>query len=628
MIDRNSSAYRPDIDGLRALAVLSVIAFHLGVPGLTGGFVGVDVFFVISGYLITGTLLADLDAGRFSIARFYERRIRRIFPALLVMLLVTSVIAALVVPPEELRGFPQSLLAAVFSISNIYFWRSAGYFRPEAKLVPLLHTWSLGVEEQFYIIFPLLLAVLSRYAPRKLRLNLAALTGIALLVAVLNTFKAPTSAFYLLPARAWELLLGSLLAARCIPEVTGPAIRNLLAIAGLILILAADLFYKETTVFPGLAALPPCVGAALLIATGGSQSTPVARALSLPQVVFAGQISYSLYLWHWPLIAFQSTDRILSLGGPHRIGNILLLPAILVTGYLSWRFVEQPFRRGPGKRSASLLFGFTAACVTACIVISVVFVKTDGLAWRYPARALAAGAWEAYNPEPLYRAGTCYLGRPGQKLDVEVCLRTEPGKRNYLLFGDSESAHLLAGLTEVFPGVHFLQANASGCKPLLGTAGTGYCRDLMDYMFHTWFPSHRPDAVVIAANWIAEDLPGITNTVAALKKQGQNVILVGPAFQYYQPLPRLLANAIRYGKSGIDPEDFNSSKAEVDAEMGQIAVTRWHVRYISLFRRMCPAGTCPLYAPDGAPFQCDLQHFMKSASVEVAERLRQSGDLP
>ena len=218
-----STQYRPDIDGLRALAVLPVIAFHLSVPMVSGGFVGVDVFFVISGYLITATLISDIQNSRFSIRRFYERRIRRIFPALFGMLFLTSVLAAVYLCPTDLIAFGKSLVCAVLSVSNIYFWRQQGDFEPESTTRPLLHTWSLGVEEQFYIFFPLVLALLHKRVSRQLRTIVLLTAVVSLLVSIISTVYAPESAFYLLPARAWELMAGSMLSLGMFPIIAGPA---------------------------------------------------------------------------------------------------------------------------------------------------------------------------------------------------------------------------------------------------------------------------------------------------------------------------------------------------------------------------------------------------------------------
>ncbi len=302
--------YRPDVDGLRAVAVLAVLAFHAGGFPTPGGFVGVDVFFVISGYLISSLIMKQIAAGTFSITSFYERRIRRILPALTVMLAFTCVLAYLYLLPTELKNFADSLLAANFSASNFYFWQHSDYFVSPLSN-PLLHTWSLAVEEQFYIVFPLLLYVLYRWWPGRVKIVVAVLAALSLAVSGYGAYHDSVTTFYMLPTRAWELLIGTLLAMKLLPELRTSIGRNLASITGILLIGCAILLFTKATPFPGLAALPPCVGAALIIWSGESGMSVVNSALSLRPVVFIGLISYSLYLFHWPIIVFQKMGAFL-----------------------------------------------------------------------------------------------------------------------------------------------------------------------------------------------------------------------------------------------------------------------------------------------------------------------------
>src|SRR5258708_7906370 len=306
--------YRADIDGLRAVAVLLVFAYHLGTARVRGGFVGVDVFFVISGYLIGSIILSEIDSGKFSLLSFYERRVRRILPALFVALAVCAVLAYKFFLPAELDEFAKSFLAATFSFSNVFFYHQAGYFEGPAAMKPLLHTWSLAVEEQFYIFLPLFLLAVRRYSLAVRRNIVMAVTICSFIISAWGAFKNPDATFYLAHTRAWELLLGTLLALDFIPHFSGRSWRNFLSAAGLTMILASAVLYEKTTPFPGLAAAVPCFGAALIIAAGRDGSSFVGTALSLRPVVFIGMISYSLYLWHWPLIVFQGASGILGQG--------------------------------------------------------------------------------------------------------------------------------------------------------------------------------------------------------------------------------------------------------------------------------------------------------------------------
>lgn len=294
-----SLKYRADIDGLRAIAVLVVIFFHAGIPGFSGGFVGVDVFFVISGFLITSIIVNEIDEGKFSIARFYERRIRRIFPALFPVIVFTVVAGAFLYDFVSFKELGKSIVATTLFSSNIHFWHQAGYFDTESIRKPLLHTWSLAVEEQFYIVFPLLLLAINRFGKK---LYLPWLLGIGLLslfASIYGIYSNPSVTFYMVPTRAWELLAGSILALQRIPLLKSNSYRNLFSVTGFGLICYSVVCYTEATLFPGANALAPVIGASLIIYSGmeGGAST-VKKFLSVKPLVSIGLISYSLYLWH------------------------------------------------------------------------------------------------------------------------------------------------------------------------------------------------------------------------------------------------------------------------------------------------------------------------------------------
>ena len=433
MIRQNTSQsqYRPDIDGLRALAVLPVIAFHLSVPMFSGGFVGVDIFFVISGYLITATLISDIHASRFSIAKFYERRIRRIIPALFGMMLVTSLFTAAFFCPTDLKAFGKSLICAALSVSNFYFWRQQGYFEPESTTRPLLHTWSLGVEEQFYIFFPLVLALLHKRVSKRLRTIVLLTAVVSLLISIISTTYAPASAFYLLPARAWELMVGSMLSLGMFPKITGPAHRNAIAALGLMFIVAANVFLNDTMPFPGIAAILPCAGAVLLIGAGRSGDSVVSRVLSWTPLVFIGQISYSLYLWHWPLIVFQRTNGLLSNGLSHQAGRIIFFPLLLAISILSWRYIEQPFRTGSLRLGGPALFRLAAVSAAIGVALGVFFIGSDGLPRRFPPKALTVENFLNYDAGEPFRSGVCFVTPPVAKLSIPVCLTKGRRKINF-----------------------------------------------------------------------------------------------------------------------------------------------------------------------------------------------------
>jgi peptidoglycan/LPS O-acetylase OafA/YrhL len=384
--------YRPEIDGLRAFAVVPVVLFHAGMPGFSGGYVGVDVFFVISGYLITTLLLADLDGDRFSILTFYERRARRILPALFVVLAICVPVALYLLVPWELAEFGKSLVAVVFFASNILFWQEIDYFSGPAEEVPLLHTWSLAVEEQFYLLFPLLLFLLR---DRGWRQQLAVFCLFALCSLGLSQWMAgryPEANFFLAPTRFWELLAGSI-AALWIARQGFPRGRAgpVAGAVGLLAIVASVVLFDAETPFPSVYAVIPVLGTVLIVLFATS-ATSIGRFLAWRPFVGIGLISYSTYLWHQPLFAFT---RIAYLSSPPLWVMLWLSVLALALAYLTWAWVEQPFRR-PSRRwmpQRRQVFGASLVGSVAFILIGLAIVRVEGLPARYDYLAVGEYDW-------------------------------------------------------------------------------------------------------------------------------------------------------------------------------------------------------------------------------------------
>jgi peptidoglycan/LPS O-acetylase OafA/YrhL len=634
LIKESTPHYRADIDGLRAVAVLLVFAYHLGTARVKGGFIGVDVFFVISGYLIGSIILKEIAASRFSLMSFYERRVRRIFPALFVTLAVCAALAYKFFLPSELNEFSKSLLAATFSFSNIFFYRQSGYFEGAAAMKPLLHTWSLAVEEQFYIFLPLFLLALRPLQLATRRLLILAVAVASFVVSAWGAFHAPEATFYLAHTRAWELLLGTLVALDLFPKFVNVAWRNFAAFAGIIAILAAAVLYDKTTPFPGLAAAVPCFGAALIIAAGRAGRSWVGDALSLRPVVFVGMISYSLYLWHWPMIVFQGASGMLVQGLSPKAAKLVVLAASFVVATLSWRFVEQPFRDGRKKFPRPRLFQIASASAVLLVVFGAAALATAGFPQRYPSEAVRVATFlENADPvtEAQYRVGTCFLTSRNVHagFDESTCLKQVSGKRNELLIGDSHAAQLWYGLSTVFPDVNFMQATASGCKPTLEQAlgADARCRELMDFVLHDYLRDHRVDTVLIGARWESADLPRLEKTVLWLQGKGIHVALFGPVVQYDSALPRLLAISIQQHAPNLPADHRVEYYQKLDTEMAELARNTLHVPYISYFKLICGNGPCIEYASKGVPLQSDYGHFTGDGSVLVASRMRDTGAL-
>jgi peptidoglycan/LPS O-acetylase OafA/YrhL len=456
--------YRAEIDGLRALAVIPVILFHAGFALFGGGYVGVDVFFVISGYLITTLVLGETRAGAFRLVRFYERRARRILPALFLTMAACVPFAWLWLLPGDFDDFAKSLAGVALFASNVLFWRQSGYFDTAAELKPLLHTWSLAVEEQFYVVFPLLLLVLSRLGKRRLAAGLAAVALGSLALAQAGAVSQPAAAFFLLPARAWELALGALVAVWLDgrPGLQAPrAAAELAGVAGLLLILYGVFAYGKSTPFPGVYALAPTLGAALVILFARPH-TLAGRLLASKPFVGVGLISYSAYLWHQPLFAFA---RHRSLGAPGAGVYAALIAAAFLLALASWRFVERPFRQ-PGRVSRRGVFAFAALGTAAFLAL--------GLAGHFGRSSLARPLLPAAITQTFERpsrAAACFDKEFAHTRPDWLCRLGDGAARpSFVLVGDSHALSLLdlfdgaaksIGAAGVFAG-------ASGCPPLLG----------------------------------------------------------------------------------------------------------------------------------------------------------------
>lgn len=627
--------YRTDIDGLRALAVLPVVAFHAQIPPFGGGFIGVDVFFVISGYLISSIILSEIDAGQFSLLAFYERRVRRILPALIAVLLVTSLLAYSYLMPIELVAYAKSLLAAVFSGSNFYFWSVSGYFDQASDQQPLLHTWSLSVEEQFYVLFPLILILIRRAFPNRLRLFVIAIAIVSCAVSAVEVFYTPLMAFYFPHSRAWELLSGTILAMNIIPPIRRRLLNNLLSGGGFCLIIGGILAFRTTTPFPGLNALVPCLGAGMIIHGGHGPETLTSRVLSTPPLVFVGLISYSIYLWHWPLIFFQNNFSILFAGLPGPLGKIILFLSSIALGALSWWFVERPFRRGPLKPSLPQLFTAAGAATMAISAVGALVLVSNGMPWRFSAAQVQAASYIGYDSSSDYRKGECFTSSDVgdatsfADLKTDTCLRQVRGKRNYLLFGDSYAADLWYGLSRTLTGVNVMQATGAGCKPLLGiqvAAGPAgeRCAKLTRYIFTDYLVNNKVDALLVAGSWIDGDVPGLARTLDWARSSGISVVLFGPKVQYDAPLPRLLVAALRDGDAHLPDRHRPATFEDLDKVVAELA-RRKGVTYVSYFDLLCTSGSCQYSDDNGRPLAFDRGHLTKWGSTAIAgkvERIR------
>ena len=618
--------YRPDIDVLRAIAVLAVVLFHWDVQPFGGGYVGVDVFFVVSGFLITGIICRQLDAGTFTFTGFYERRIRRILPALYAMVLVVAVAAWFVLLPSQADGFARSVVAVIVFGSNILFWQETGYFDGPALSKPLLHTWSLAVEEQFYLVFPLMLCLF--WIRPDVRTPIKA-TKLLILVAALSfgcgiwqLKVAPPAAFFLAPGRAWEFLLGAILAIRGPPTLHNRWAASGVLALGLMMLFAAIFGFRSTTAFPGAAALLPCVGAALYIwANTERQPASLEQALMCTPVAF-GKISYSLYLWHWPIWVF-ARSWLRPNGDFSTFDKLTMFGVVSVIGYISYRFIEQPFRRSSTVPIRKLV-AYGAVVSAVLVLAGVAGSRRHDVSGQSTIRAESLAG---------YRINVCFIEHTQDIKDLNVgeCLRQKPGARNVVLIGDSFAAHYYPGLSKIAGelGLNISQANASSCLPFpdLPQSTLPNC-DPLNKLVRDWMRANRPDFIIMSGNWWAaaqglgyDRFKDVLRAAIESAASIAPVILLGPSIQYVEPLPDLLAMTPSLGLDIWRSIRLVSGAFTLDRKMGQDFSRLSNVSFISVMAAACPRDVCPTTV-NGVPMQWDAAHLTIPGSERLVEAIK------
>lgn len=605
--------YRPDIDGLRAIAVLAVVLFHADIAAFGGGFIGVDVFFVISGYLITLVISEEIKENRFSLVAFYERRARRILPALFTVILVSGAVAPIALSPSRLAEFGESVVATTLFSSNILFWLQSGYFDAPADFKPLLHTWSLAVEEQFYIFYPLALLVIAWFGGGRWRTFILPIVVITFALSSWAAIYNPSAAFYLPQSRIWELLIGSLLAFRLIPPISNRLFSEAASTVGLALIGWGIFAFDDTTPFPGANALFPCLGAALLIHSGAANSSFVNRLLSTRPLVFVGLISYSLYLWHWPAFVFTRSFIPRELTG---FEAAAIIGFSFVAATLSWRFVERPFRGSKAILSRRTLFSGAGGLAALLVAVGVVGSAADGSRFQSITQAVAGNAPGL----EFYASRTCFLERDQKFEDwqAQSCFITDGGESNALLWGDSFAAHFIPGLisNRAAWSHNILQYTAASCAPVFGWSPfiVPNCGA---------FNAHAVDVikefdiktVILSAQWngafgfgLAPE--SITDTVQKLRNLGLKVIVIGQSPVFRSNVEWLAARGKFPDGAPIEfDENINSQILQHSAE----AV------FIDPLPFLCDGPTCRFRTDESALFG-DSSHLTVFGSNWFVER--------
>jgi len=630
---RQDGGYREDIDGLRALAVLSVIGFHFEAPRVFGGFVGVDLFFVISGFLITGIIQREMREGAFSFAGFYERRLRRLLPPLYVMIALMAIPSFHFLLTSERLDYFRSAVAAVTFTSNFFFWSQAGYFDHAALDKPLLHSWSLAVEEQFYLVLPPVLWLVLRFAGGArlaLPMALAALGAVSLALCIWLTLTGRSeSAFFMSPPRAFEFLIGAALTLDGVPVLRNRILQHALRGVAVVLILIPVFTYQQGPDFPGYRALLPCAGAVLFIWCGTGIPNRVRHPLSFLGILrLVGQMSYSLYLWHWPLFTFA---RFAKPGLVLTASDKTMLFALTVAlSYLSWRFVEQPFRARTlvaSRRDAFRCAGAGSVLLLAGLGVGIWTSRVSSDADRAAAQL---EAYSSYDFRPLYRFGSCFA--PAGGTFDQTCVGLVAGKTNVLLWGDSLAAHYFHGLSRNADaeGLHILQATQPACMPTFDAAAQGHlpCRSF-DTQLQAYFADHKPDLVILSADWLEYARPprfdamiaDLKLTIARLNASGIRIVLLGPSVQFKSRLPAMLLRA-QVGGAEIRADDFVLPDIFALDGMMQAALPGHDgFSYMSVLDAVCPARQCPVAIDAGIPLSWDHAHLTAEGSDYVTARL-------
>jgi len=617
--------YRNEIDGLRAVAVLAVIFFHAGFPFFSGGFVGVDVFFVISGYLITTIIHDEITSHSFSIVRFYERRMRRILPALFLVLLMCVLPAWIFLIPDQFKDFSKSLVAVNLFASNALFWQESNYFAPAAELKPLLHTWSLAVEEQFYVIFPLILLLCRNFRDVFLLILIGSLSLVSLIVSDYGAAHFPTANFYLPFGRAWELGAGAMLVL-ALPRTArfSPCVSQALSVIGFVMILYAVIFFDRGATVPGFGALVPVVGTVLIIAFS-TQNTWVGQLLGWRPLVSIGLISYSAYLWHHPIFAFY---KINALGQTDYGTYLLLIAATLVCAYFSWKYVETPFRRRQSY-SRQQIFALAACCSVIFIGFGTLGYIQKGMPSRYSDRQNALLKFQSYDIDKAYRRGSCFLWEGDvYKAIGEQCFSGKGSAHHILLWGDSHAAALSFGLREIS---NASQLTAATCFPSINVqAGYSHCQAFNRFSLQK-IADLKPEWVVLFDNWRPHKLAlGDTAFVSSLKatiKQildaspASHIAVVGGVPQWYPSLPEVMVRrGVELQNEAFVASSRYSSVRETDQLLRQLS-SQSGVKFISLLDKFCQQGQCLSSVQDSGntePLVWDYGHLTKNGSRAAA----------
>lgn len=612
---KQKMTFREDIQGLRALAVLSVVIYHISPHHLPGGFIGVDIFFVISGYLIMGQIYNKIQQNAFSISDFYVKRFKRLFPAFFATVSVSSLFAFLYFLPGEFSKYAWSLVASCLYVSNFYFYTKSGYFDSELQGSPLLHTWSLSVEEQFYAFMPVIMVVAYGVYRRFSIAILATIAALSFIGCVYLTKSNVSFAFFASFTRFWQFILGGTIAIYGLHLKSHRTLCELLTTIGVIT-LVASCFFLTHDEFPGIKAVIPTLATVAVLAFS-RKGLFIYRLLSIKPAEFIGNISYSLYLWHWPVIIFYQLHFETELKA---LDKVIVLMCSILLGVLSYYFAEQRFRKSKNSKGVAQKV-YLQVAFSSAILCAVVYGLTYILPMRFTQQQLAYEEFMDNHDASYFRPGVCFLTSSYSDISYfkkDTCLIAQEEKENILLVGDSHAAHWYVGLeANKKPNQTLSQITASGCKPTISYQGEKRCAQLMRIAFEEIIPTGKYEKIIISARWKIDDLPWLLKTLDRIDTTNTEVTVLGPIIEYTQPLPRILAH------SDFEDKLTRTRKykfiEKIDSKF-ENELRNENVKYISIFKNICDStGNCRTLVGD-KPLQFDYGHLTLEGSRTLLNR--------
>lgn len=599
---------RLDIQGLRAIAVLSVVIFHIQPNALPGGYLGVDVFFVISGYLIIGQLWRALCNNSLSFTSFYSSRFKRLLPAYIIVAVFTSIFAYFYLLPGEYANYSYSLIASLLYTSNFWFYSQSGYFSAALEFAPLLHTWSLSVEEQFYFLFPVLLLILA-----KMKLQTKGMLLILMLLGLISFLLGEwllqidsSLSFFASPTRFWQFIAGGLLA---ISGIKCNSTWNANVFTGLSLgcMTICFFYYDKYTPFPGINALPITL-ATVAVLYANIQKGIFHWVLANKVCQFFGNISYSLYLWHWPVIVFfklQFLDHYTNID----MAVVFTLSLILATG--TYYFIEEPFRKVNISRYKMRYISASITASAALALISLVLVPIQNAPFPKQTAYLESVLITTEND---IRAGTCFLSKSFNDVtyfDKKQCLANKENAYNILLIGDSHAAHWYSALASQLPNNYTLsQITSSGCKTVLPLKGRDRCTKLIQWALSDVIPSGQFDEILMASRWKLNDIPNVKPFIDKIEPFTDRVTVIGPVIEYKYSLPWLMA---KFPEEDIRYFSNFNGQFEVNEQLQKV-VDSTKARFYPVIDKMCSARDKCTHYVEGTPIQFDYGHLTQKGA--------------